>query len=37
MHDGGGKQKSAQEILDERYSRGEIDREEYEEKKRVLG
>ncbi len=29
MHDGGGKRKSAGGILDKRYSRGEIDREEY--------
>jgi putative membrane protein len=28
--------KSAREILDERYARGEIDREEYDEKKRML-
>ncbi len=27
---------SAQEILDKKYARGEIDREEYKEKKRVL-
>ncbi len=28
--------KSARELLDERYARGEIDREEYEQKKRDL-
>ena len=36
---GGGEgrsEKSAREILDERFARGEIDREEYEEKKRSL-
>ena len=32
---GGGR--SALDILDERFARGEIDREEYEERKRVLG
>ena len=32
---GGGSQ-SALDILDERFARGEIDREEYEERKRVL-
>ena len=31
-----GNDKSAREILDERYARGEIGREEYEEKKRDL-
>jgi len=31
-HDGG----SAKEILDRRYARGEIDKEEYEQKKRDL-
>ena len=31
-----GSVKSALEILDERFARGEIDREEYEERKRVL-
>jgi len=33
---GGRSEKSAREILDERFARGEIDREEYEEKKRSL-
>lgn len=33
----GSKQKSAREILDERYARGDIDRAEYEEKKQALG
>jgi len=33
---GKGKDKSAREILDERYARGEIGREEYEQKKRDL-
>jgi len=31
-----GNEKSAREILDERYARGEIGREEYEQKKRDL-
>ncbi len=39
-HDSGGHDKdadeSALEILDKKYAQGEIDREEYEEKKRVL-
>lgn len=34
--DGGGS-RSAREILDERYARGEIDQVEYEQKKRSLG
>jgi len=29
--------KSARQILDERFARGEIDRQEYEEKKKALG
>jgi len=33
---GKGRDKSAREILDERYARGEIGREEYEQKKRDL-
>jgi len=31
---GGGK--SARQVLDERFARGEIDRDEYEEKRRLL-
>jgi len=31
-----GKEKSARKIIDERYARGEIDRQEYEQKKRDL-
>jgi len=33
---GRGGSRSALDILDERFARGEIDREEYEERKRVL-
>ena len=33
----GGAGRSALDILDERFARGEIDREDYEERKRVLG
>lgn len=33
---GRGRQQSAREILEERYARGEIDSEEYEERKRNL-
>jgi putative membrane protein len=32
----GGAAKSAREILDERYARGEIGRDEYEEQRRTL-
>jgi putative membrane protein len=31
-----GTEKSARQILDERFARGEIDREEYEQRKRAL-
>jgi putative membrane protein len=31
-----GSQKSAREILDERYARGEIGKQEYEERKQAL-
>ena len=34
---GPGNGKSARQILDERFARGEIDRQEYEEKKKALG
>jgi putative membrane protein len=34
--DRGPRGRSALEILDERFARGEIDREEYEDRKRVL-
>ena len=33
----GTRNKTAMEILQERYARGEIDREEYEQKRRDLG
>jgi len=32
-----GRGKSARDFLDERFARGEIDRQEYEEKRRLLG
>lgn len=35
--DRSGSRKSAGEILDERFARGEIDQGEYEQKKRALG
>jgi putative membrane protein len=35
--DGGRSDKTAREILDERYARGEIDKDEYEQKRRDLG
>jgi putative membrane protein len=31
--DGGGRRRTAREILDERYARGEIDREEYQRRR----
>ena len=34
---GGGQTKTPREILDERYARGEIDKDEYEQKQRDLG
>ncbi|ANK82033.1 MAG: hypothetical protein TEF_15475 [Rhizobiales bacterium NRL2] len=33
---GNGQRSSARHILDERFARGEIDREEYEERRRAL-
>ena len=30
-------EQSARQILDERFARGEVDREEYEQRKRTLG
>lgn len=33
---GAGSGKSARQLLDERFARGEIDRQEYEEKRRLL-
>lgn len=35
--DGGPRAESAREILDKRFARGEISREEYEDMKKVLG
>jgi len=32
----GGSDKSARQILDERFARGEVDREQYEQRKRLL-
>jgi putative membrane protein len=32
----GGGERRARQVLDERFARGEIDREEYEEKRRLL-
>ncbi len=32
-NDGGGRVRTAREILDERYARGEIDREEYQRRR----
>jgi putative membrane protein len=34
---GGGQPRSPREILDERYARGEIDKEEYDQKRKDLG
>ena len=34
---GGRSGKTAREVLDERYARGEIDKDEYEQKRRDLG
>jgi putative membrane protein len=35
--DGGGRVRTAREILDERYARGEIDREEYQRRRDDIG
>jgi putative membrane protein len=35
--DGGGGRRTALDLLDERYARGEIDREEYQQRRRDLG
>jgi putative membrane protein len=34
---GRGRRRSALDILDERFARGEIDRTEYEEKRKIIG
>ncbi|GAB4247724.1 MAG: hypothetical protein Kow00129_08300 [Thermoleophilia bacterium] len=36
-HTGSSQTTGAREVLDERYARGEIDRDEYLERRRVLG